>query len=483
MRAQMRRLAKAFQRAAADHQAGHLGEAERGYQAILAEVPDHADALHGLGLLELQRDRAALAIAYIGQAARARPEDARVHLDLGLALRAQGHFEEARGAIRVATLLDPDDALAHAALGDSLVLLNRLEDAVVAYQAALVLAPELAAARASVGLVLKELGRLDEAVVALRQGLAQLPDHAAAHVALGAALLELDRLDEAEAALRAALALTPDDAMALNNLGLVQHTRGEVTDAVATLSAARRLRPDLAPIASNLAAALRDAGALDAALAECNAALHLDPENADAHLLAGTVHLSRGDFARGWLGFAWRHRIRNALATMSHTPQWDGSSLNGRTLLVWPEQGLGDMIQFCRYIPLIRGGRVIVAAPSPLVRLLRSLPGDAEVVPVQEAVPHAEIGCSVLDLPALFRTELDTIPADVPYLAADPEAVTRWRRRVDRLDGRAIGLCWAGAARYQHDRRRSLLPELLTPLGDVQDVSWVSLQKDPAHLP
>src|SRR5689334_21776 len=109
MRAKLRRLARRFQQAAADHRAGRLAEAEAGYREILAEAPDHADALHGLGLLALQLGRPAVAIAYIGQATQAASQDARAHLDLGLALRAAGHLEESRGAIRAATLLDPDD--------------------------------------------------------------------------------------------------------------------------------------------------------------------------------------------------------------------------------------------------------------------------------------------------------------------------------------------------------------------------------------
>ncbi len=467
MRAKLRRLDRTFRRAAVDHQTGRLVEAERGYRDILGEMPDHADALHGLGLLALQCQRPSLAVAYLGKATRAAPDDARVHLDLGLALRACGHLEEARAAIRAATLLDPDDSLAYAALGDSLVLLNRLDEALDAYREALRLAPDLAAARASLGFLLKAKGHLEGAVVELRRALALTPDRAAARVALGAALIELDRLDEAEPELRAALELTPDDAMALNNLGLVQHTRGDVAEAVRTLSEARRLRPDLAAIAGNFAAALRDGGALDAAEAEAEAALSIEPEYAEAHLVAGTVHLARGDFERGWAGFAWRHRVQGAPVRTPGPPAWDGSPLNGRTLLIRPEQGLGDMIQFSRYVPQIRDGRVIVAAPPPLLRLLCTLPGDAEVIPVEDAARSAEVACSVLDLPFLFGTTLETIPAAIPSLRADPDAVASWLPRVNALEGRTIGLCWAGGARYQHDRRRSIPPEVLGPLADV----------------
>jgi Flp pilus assembly protein TadD len=483
MRTQQRRIARTLQRAAADHQAGRLAAAERGYREILGELPDHAGALHGLGLLALQADRADLAIAWLGQATQAAPDDARAHLDLGLALRARGHHEEARAAIRVATLLDPDDPFAHAALGDSLVLLNRLEDALAAYREALALAPDLAAARASVGLLLKEQGHLDQAIIELRRALALAPNDTGARVALGATLIELDRPDEAEPELRAALALTPDNAMALNNLGLVQHARGEVADAITSLTEARRLRPDLAGIAANLAAALRDGGALDAALAEVEAALSVEPGNADAHFVAGTIHLARGDFARGWAGFAWRDRVHRAPARPPVPPAWDGSPLDGRALLVRPEQGLGDMIQFCRYVPLIRGGRVIVAAPAPLLRLLRTLPGEAEVVPAEGATPPADIACSVLDLPVLFGTSLESIPATIPYLRAEPDAAARWRLRVNALERRAIGLCWAGGARYQHDRRRSIPEEVLSPLADVPGIRFVSLQKDAPQAP
>jgi Flp pilus assembly protein TadD len=483
MRAQRRRIDRMFRQAAARHQAGGLAQAEIGYKEILNELPDHADALHGLGLLALQCDRADFAIAYLGQATRAAPENPRAHLDLGLALRARGHHEEARSAIRIATLLDPADPLAHAALGDQLVLLNRLEEALDAYREALALAPDLPIARTSVGLLLKQQGRFEEAAAELRRAVALAPGHAPARAALGATLMELDRPNEAEPELRAALDLTPDDAMARNNLGLVQHQQGEVADAIASLTEARRLQPDMVEIAVNLAAALRDGGALDAALAETQAALVAEPENADARFTAGTIHLARGDFAAGWAGFAWRDRVHRASAPTPTPPRWDGSPLDGRTLLIRPEQGLGDMIQFCRYVPLISGGRVIVAAPTPLLRLLRTLPGGAEVVSMEGVVPSADVACSVLDLPVLFGTSLQSIPAPIPYLRAEPDAIASWRARLNALQGRAVGLCWAGGARYQHDRRRSLPVEVLLPLADVPGICWVSLQKPASRVP
>lgn len=483
MRAQQRRISRTFQRAAADHQAARFADAERGYREILREAPAHADALHGLGLLALQHRRADLAIAYLGQATRAAPDDARAHLDLGLALGARGHHEEARGAIRVATLLDPDDPLAHAALGDALVRLSRLEEALAAYREALALAPDLPAARASAGFLLREQGRLAEAADELRRAVRLAPDHAAARTVLGAILVDLGRADEAEAELLAALRLTPDEAMVLNNLGLAQHAQGEVTEAVGTLTRARRLRPELAAIATNLAAALRDAGEPDAAMAEAEAALAAQPHNPDAHFVIGTLHLARGDFERGWAGFGWRHRLHRAAPRPPGPPAWDGSPLQGRTLLVRPEQGLGDMIQFCRYVPLISGGRVTVAAPAPLLRLLRTLPGDAAVVAAEGNQEPADVACSVLDLPALFGTTLASVPAAVPYLQAEPEAAACWRVRADALEGRRIGLCWAGGARYQHDRRRSIPTAALAPLAAVPGVSWVSLQKDGAAAP
>jgi Flp pilus assembly protein TadD len=483
MRAQQRRIARTFQKAAADHQANRLADAERGYREILREAPGHVDSLHGLGLLALQHGRADLAIAYIGQVTRAAPHNARAHLDLGLALAARGHHEEARAAVRVATLLDPDDPLAQAALGDALVRLNRLEEALAAYRQALAVAPTLPAARSAVGFLLREQGRLEEAVVELRRAVALAPSHPATRAVLGATLVELERPEEAEPELRAALALTPDDAMVLNNLGLAQHARGDVTAAVATLTHARRLRQDLAGIAANLAAALRDAGALDAALREAAAALAMVPDNADAHFVSGTIHLAQGDFARGWAGFAWRDRVHRAPVRPPGPPAWDGSPLNGRTLLVRPEQGLGDMLQFCRYVPEIKGGRVVVAAPAPLLRLLRTLPGDAEIVSSEASVGPVDVVCSILDLPARFGTVLGSIPAAVPYLWADADAAARWQARLNTREGMRIGLCWAGGIRYQHDRRRSIPVESLSPLATVEGVCWVSLQKGASKAP
>lgn len=482
MRARSRRLDRQFQHAVAEHQAGRLERAEADYRDILREAPDHADALHGLGLIALQQDRADLAIGYIGKAAALARDNAGYHLDLGLALRARGHLEEARAAVHVAVLLQPTDADARGALADSLVLLGRLEEAAQAYRAALELAPERPGLHNALGVVLKALGQNEEAAQALRQAAALAPDDAEVRNNLGATLAELGRPDEAATALRAALAARPDHPGALNNLGTVLHTLGRVDEAVAVLQEARRLAPDQTDILNNLGVALRDLGALDRALACFDAVLEDAPADADARLNRATVLLLRGELTQGWDGLEWRDRVHGAVPREPGRPRWTGEALDGRTLLVRAEQGLGDMIQFCRYVPLIIGGTIVVEAPRPLVRLLGGLPGAAGIVEQGAALPAFDLECKVMSLPRLFGTTLETIPARVPYLVADPGAVARWRGRVAALGGLAVGLCWAGSAVYQHDRRRSLDPRLLAPLARVPGVRLVSLQKDaPAH--
>jgi hypothetical protein len=181
-------------------------------------------------------------------------------------------------------------------------------------------------------------------------------------------------------------------------------------------------------------------------------------------------------------GFAeYEHRLAPRPAHIPGPPVWRGEPLEGWTILLHAEQGIGDTIQFVRYLPEVarRGaGRVLLAAPPTFARLLAGLPGlDALVRPEDRAEVRAHVHCPLLSLPhVLGTTTVETIPAPTPYLRAEPAALTRWRERLADLRGLRVGLVWAGNPRHQNDRNRSIAPERLAPLLRVRGVSWVSLQ-------
>src|SRR5262249_13511851 len=222
-------------------------------------------------------------------------------------------------------------------------------------------------------------------------------------------------------------------------------------------------------------------GRLDEALACYEEALRVRPDLADAHLNRALAWLLLGDYGRGWPEYEWRWKCKGHTPPPYREPRWDGSPLGGRTVLLHPEQGLGDTIQFVRYAPLVRarGGRVVLLCQKPLRRLLAGCPGVDELVAQGEELPAFDVHAPLMSLPALLGTTLRTVPADVPYLAADPDLVGRWRRELARLPGVKVGIAWQGNPDYPWDRHRSVPLREFAPLARVPGVCLVGLQKGP----
>lgn len=237
---------------------------------------------------------------------------------------------------------------------------------------------------------------------------------------------------------------------------------------------------------NNLGGALSDLGRPAEALACYDRALAIRPDDVSAHFGRSRPLLLRGEYAEGWREFEWRRRGGTAEAIKLRgfaQPQWQGEDVAGKTLLLHAEQGFGDTLQFCRYASLVGAtARVILEVQPPLVRLCSSLAGVAQVVARGEPPPAFDLHCPLMSLPLAVGTTLDTIPSEVPYLAADPELVAGWRERLAGLDGLQVGLVWAGSLRPEPelsaiDRRRSITLAMMAPLGEASGVSFISLQK------
>jgi hypothetical protein len=322
---------------------------------------------------------------------------------------------------------------------------------------------------------LREQGQLDAAEAALQEAIRLDPASAKALNNLGNVLGDRGALAAAERAYRDAIALDPALPEPHNNLGHLFRRQNRLPEAEANLRAALNLAPNLVDARINLGNVLVDQGQYAAAEEQYCAALALAPHNADAQYDLGALHLLTGQWEAGWAGYEARWRRRGCKARTMAAPAWQGEPLAGRTLLLHAEQGFGDTIQFCRYIPaLTASAHVIVEAPVPLLRLLRSLAGGAELVASGEALPAHDVQLALPSLPAVLRTTLDTIPADSPYLYADPAT---WRRRLAELPGLRVGVAWAGNVDYALDSRRSIPPAQFAALADVPGVSLISLQK------
>jgi hypothetical protein len=308
---------------------------------------------------------------------------------------------------------------------------------------------------------------------------------------LARALMEDGRVDEAIATDRALIARYPNTAEAHGQLGIALTRKDSPSSAFAAVAALRRAA-ELAPMSPevhrHLAYALERSGDYTGAIYECRRAIALWPDHAEAHNGLALLLLRVSQFKEGWAEHEWRRRLPGVgdPAPRNAPPRWSGgAALAGKTILLYREQGFGDSIHFVRYVPLMqrRGARIVLMCQAALVRLFQGLPDVIAVGSKLEELPPADLSCSLLDLPEVFRTDVATIPASIPYLKAPPISVDEWERRLAASAAPGtlrVGLAWAGNAEHYNDLVRSIPLQLLRSLARVQNVRFYSLQVGPA---
>ena len=352
------------------------------------------------------------------------------------------------------------------------------------------------------GVLAFQVGRSDIALAHFIEVLRLKPDYAEGYNSLGIAQREQGKLEEAIANWQTSLRLQPIQAEAHNNLGLALKELGRLEESAANLERALAIDPSFFEAHNNLGNTLKEQGKLHESAACYLRTLRLKPDHADAHKNLGILYLLMGNFAQGWAEFEWRWRCHDFSLPKLPQPLWDGSPLHGRTIFLHTEQGLGDTIQFVRYAKLIKqaGGSAILVCPANLVRLLTRCDGLDRVLP-GEPLPRFDVHAPLLNLPRLLGTNsVETIPADVPYIHAEPELVERWRVRIGEpspVRGRLvpairpltglgsperafrIGISWQGNPANTRDRWRSVALERFAPLAAILGVKLISLQVGP----
>jgi tetratricopeptide (TPR) repeat protein len=438
----------ALHRGLAAHQAGQLAEAARLYESVLSAAPAQFDALHLLGVVAAQQGRHEEACRLIGRALAINAGSATALCNYALALNALGRFDEALASCNKALALHPSYGYAHNCRAATLQAVGRYEEALAAADLALLHQPDELEALNRRGNALHGMGRHEEALVSY------------------------DR----------ALALRPDSVESLNNRATALHSLNRFEDAIASCDRALAARPDYLEALHNRGNALRDLGRHQEALASYARALAFRPNYAEAHCGQSLVYLALGDFARGFSEYEWRWRTSTPIIARRNfsQPLWRGDAdLAGKTILLHAEQGLGDTLQFCRYVPMVaaRGARIVLEVQPPLKPLLGSLPGVGQIFATGERLPDFDLHCPLLSLPLAFDTRLETVPASIPYIAAPPRRAAAWAPRLGRLTGLRIGVAWAGYARHGNDRNRSIGLEPLLALA-ASGINLISLQKE-----
>jgi len=293
---------------------------------------------------------------------------------------------------------------------------------------------------------------------------------------LGVALRGLGKLEASAACYHRALALAPENGGAYTNLGNVLRGLGRFKAAVASHSRAVELTPDSADAFFNLGLALREIGETDEALVCFAKTLAMDPDHTGCHWDRALTLLQNGDFKEGFEEYEWRWKMDGNPPRDFSQPEWDGSDLGGKTILLHTEQGYGDMIQFARYFPLVkeRGGTIIVEAQPLLSRLFSTIEGVGQVVNAGAEIPNFDVYAPMMSLARIFGTTLDTVPAQVPYLNA-PDAFAG-QLPATLSPQLKVGIAWAGSATHQDDARRSCPFKIFTEVMGLAAVALYSLQ-------
>lgn len=516
-----------FRQAFALHQAGMVEEAKVRYQALLARQPDAADVIHLLGLAHFQLKDHATAETLLRQAISLHGKAADFHFNLGAVLLEQGRFQEAEDSFRRAAALKPYDAGILNNLAIALSHQNRHVEEETVLRRALRLMPDDADLHYNLANLLRKRGQDDAAEKHFRQAISLHGNYAAAWANLGALFLSQQRLEEAEHSLRKAveagklipearnnlaavfrrqnrlaqaeellrdlLAEKPDYPEAWNNLGVVLNDAGNLAEAEKCFHHALSLRPRYALAWNGLGSVLMDSLRLAEAKRAYQAALEIEPNYPDAHWNLGILLLTEGDFAHGWPEYEQRLQRREVahLYAGYEAPLWQGENLQGKTILLHAEQGLGDTLQFIRFAtPVARQAeRVIVECQPGLKRLLESVSGVSEVLAKGEPLPRHDVRCPMMSLP--FRLGINAItdiPAAIPYVSVPARTIVAWQQRVLALaPGLKVGLVWAGDPRKYDpdsnriDQRRSLSLQAFQPLFDLPGVVYLSLQKGEAR--
>jgi tetratricopeptide (TPR) repeat protein len=461
------------------YQAGRLTEAELCCHEILALNPDFPDALHLLGLIAIKAQRFDEAVQLFVRAIRKSSTNPDYFLYLGWTLGQLDRSNEALSVFDQMLIRWPDSAKGYYHRARILEKLQRYDDALPSYDSAILINPNYLEAYTNSALVLFEKKRFAEALERFDRAVLFDPKNADTIQNRGLTLQKLDRIDDAIVDYRLAIKLNPDLAAAYNNLGTAFEAKKQFEAALENFerAAALQLNRDFL---NNQANALLELRQFDELWMCYDRLFALYPDFAKGHFNEGMYRLLVGDFGRGWAKREWRWKCPELKLDDRAYPQpvWYGTEpLDGKTILIHNDEGFGDAIQFCRYIPLVkaRGARVVIEVERPLLELFASLDGVAACFEKGVSLPQFDFHCSLGRLPVVFDVCFETILSSVPYLAPPIDAGD-WRERLG-TDGRPkVGIVWSGNPTHNNDRNRSIPLEAWTPVLGLE-AQFLSLQK------
>ena len=332
------------------------------------------------------------------------------------------------------------------------------------------------------GILYGQINEKDKAIKLLESALQIKPDDAATLNNYGVILTEVNRTNDSYKVLDKATNIKPDYAEAFSNKGNTLKLLERYDAAVKAYSKAIQLKPNYAEAYNNRGVIYKELNKMDLALKDLKKAISLKPDYPEANSTLGVTLLLTGDFSKGWEQYEWRWKDLSdpSVIRTFKQPLWDGKkSLKGKSILLYSEQGLGDTIQFSRYILLIKalGAKVILETHKELVNIVGSIDSDITIILMGQTLPDFDFQCPLLSLPLKFGTGLKNIPSPTRYVWTDTKLASKWKKKLDAQQKPLIGLAWEGNPLHKNDHNRSILLAELIPHLPTQ-YRYIGLQKD-----
>ena len=426
-----------FNRAFALQEAGNIREALDLYQQLIIHFPSEPQLLMFLGTACLQLENFDEGVRFLEKSLQIWPNQELALSNLGFGLQKMNRLEDAVASCDRAIALNPNFPDAHNNRSDALIVLKRFDEALLSCDRTIALKPDYAEAYNNRSIVFKNTKQIEKALIDCERAIELKPGFAAAHSNRGVILNELKRFDEALISCQHAIALKPNFIEAYNNMGN----------------------------------ALKEFKQFEQALANFDYAISLNPDFSDAYWDKALTLLMLGDFEEGWQLYEWRWKsVQKDYVRALSQPLWLGdTSIAGKTILIYPEQGLGDIIQMCRYVHQIKalGANVILEVTASLMAIMSTLREDIEIVEMNTPLPYFDVQFPIMSLPLAFKTTVENVPADVPYLFSDPAKQKVWKERLGAKTKPRIGFVCSGSTTHNDDSKRSIPLDLFKPLFEL----------------
>jgi tetratricopeptide (TPR) repeat protein len=469
----------------------HLGQTEDAVRALSNAIrlePHNPAFYNDLGVALERAEQKTEALAQFERAIQLDARFVEAHHNRGLLEATLGRYQQALESLDRALALQPNIAALHANRGNVLADLGRSEEAIASFDEALALEPRDELTLRKRGQLLLKLQRPSAALASFDKAVALAPQDSEAHFLRGVCLALMEDYAQALLSFDRSLALAPNSPEVLNNRGVALGQLGRHEEALESFAKATAVAPGYIEAHTNSANTLTTLQRQAEAVQSFDRALAIKPQDSSLQWGKARALLSLGDFRNGWPLYESRLQLEHLRPLQRHTDlqRWQGwESIEGRTLLVYAEQGLGDTVQFFRYVPLLeaRGAKVIFETQPALQTLLQTAPTRARILPFGAPLPPFDLATPLLSLPGLLGTELDSIPGGVPYITAEPARTASWKERLAALPGRKLGLTWQGHIETEKHGGyigRSFGLAAAAPLAAIPGVTLISLQKGEA---